>query len=52
MPSQKKEPTLALNIRIKTSEKEALQRLADADGRSVSNYIEHYILRPYFEAQK
>lgn len=48
----KKIKTVALNIRIRTTEKETLQKLAEADGRTVSNYIEHYILRPYIEAQK
>lgn len=39
-----KEPkTAVLNVRIKPSVKAMVERLADADGRSLANYVERLI---------
>jgi predicted HicB family RNase H-like nuclease len=39
----KESKTAVLNVRIKPSVKAMIERLADADGRSLANYIERLI---------
>ncbi len=39
-------PTTVMSIRITVADKEALTKLAADDGRTVSNYLIHYAIKP------
>lgn len=41
MNKSKRKDQTTINIRVKTSKKECMKRLAELDGRSLSNWILH-----------
>jgi uncharacterized protein (DUF1778 family) len=48
----KEAKTAVLNVRVKPSIKAMVERLADADGRSLANYVERLIEAADEAAQK